>query len=118
MASNGETLCSAFPHSEEPKLSYGIPFPEAAARHVEDIFHASRVYVMCSGSLARNTDALTRLKQALGDKVVGVRNGMKSHTLWSEVIEIVTAARDAQTDLLLTLGAGSLTDGAKIVALV
>lgn len=43
---------------------------------------------------------------------------MQSHTLWSEVLEIAEEARNAKADLILTLGAGSLTDGAKIVALV
>ncbi|KAK9591108.1 hypothetical protein V6Z92_004184 [Aspergillus fumigatus] len=42
---------------------------------------------------------------------------MQSHTLWSEVLEIVHNARRVEADLLLTLGAGSLTDGAKVVAL-
>jgi alcohol dehydrogenase class IV len=116
---NNETFRDAFPdHEESPKLSYGLPFPIAAAKHAEQTFNSSRVYVLCSGSLSRNTDALNQLKEALGEKFVGVRIGMKSHTLWSEIIEVVTAAREAKADLLLTLGAGSLTDGAKIVAFV
>lgn len=114
-----ETVRPAFAGRERPLLSYGIPFPAAAARHVTETFSASRVYVICSRSLARNTDALDRLTTALGpEKVVGRRIGMQSHTLWSEVLEIVEDARNVQADLLLTLGAGSLTDGAKIVALV
>jgi alcohol dehydrogenase class IV len=113
-----ETVRPAFADREEPKLSYGIPFPAAAARHIGETFHASRAYVICSGSLSRNTDALNQLKEALGEKVVGVRIGMKSHTLWSEIIEIVNDARRVNADLLLTLGAGSLTDGAKIVSFV
>jgi alcohol dehydrogenase class IV len=43
---------------------------------------------------------------------------MKPHTLWSEILEIVAEARSSKADLLLTLGAGSLTDAAKIVSLV
>lgn len=114
-----ETVRPAFTGRECPLLSYGIPFPTAAAQHVTETFGASRVYVICSGSLARNADALGRLTAALGvEKVVGRRIGMQSHTLWSEVLEIVEEARRVQADLLLTLGAGSLTDGAKIVALV
>lgn len=114
-----ETVRPAFTGRERPLLSYGIPFPRAAAHHITETFGASRVYVICSGSLARNTDALGRLTAALGaEKVVGRRIGMQSHTLWSEVLEIVAEARGLQADLLLTLGAGSLTDGAKIVALV
>ncbi|RHZ55217.1 iron-containing alcohol dehydrogenase [Aspergillus thermomutatus] len=113
-----ETLRPAFADRPRPLLSYGIPFPAAAAHHVVDTFKASKIYIICSGSLARNTDALDRLTAALGpEKVAGRRIGMQSHTLWSEVLEIVHDARRAEADLLLTLGAGSLTDGAKVVAL-
>ncbi|KAF7714265.1 Fe-containing alcohol dehydrogenase [Penicillium ucsense] len=113
-----EIVRPAFADRERPLLSYGIAFPTAAARHVAETFGASRVYVICSGSLSRNTDALARLTAALGpDKVVGRRLGMQSHTLWSEVLQIVEEARKVEADLLLTLGAGSLTDGAKIIAL-
>jgi len=114
-----ETVRPAFSGRERPLLSYGIAFPEAAARHVTHTFHASKVYVICSGSLSRNTDSLERLSTALGtDKIAGRRIGMQSHTLWSEVLEIVKEARDAKADLILTLGAGSLTDAAKIIAFV
>ncbi|GIC93845.1 iron-containing alcohol dehydrogenase [Aspergillus udagawae] len=113
-----ETVRPAFADRPRPLLSYGIPFPAAAAHHVVDTFGASKIYIICSGSLARNTDALDRLTTALGpEKVVGRRIGMQSHTLWSEVLEIVHDARRVEADLLLTLGAGSLTDGAKVAAL-
>ncbi|KAI9934165.1 hypothetical protein AWENTII_008561 [Aspergillus wentii] len=112
-----ETVRPAFEGRPHPLLSYGVPFPTAAAHHVTHTFNASRVYVICSGSLARNTDYLDQLKTALGEgRVVGTRIGMQSHTLWSEVVQIVNDARDVQADLILTLGAGSLTDGAKIIA--
>lgn len=114
-----ETVRAAFADRPRPLLSYGIPFPAAAAHHVRETFQAARVYVICSGSLARNTDVLDRLRQALGpDTVVGVRVGMQSHTLWSEVLEIVHDVRRVEADLLITVGGGSLTDGAKVIALV
>ncbi|PWY76427.1 putative Fe-containing alcohol dehydrogenase [Aspergillus sclerotioniger CBS 115572] len=113
-----QTLRPAFADRPRPLLSYGIPFPDAAAHHVTDLFQASRIYILCSESLARNTDALDRLTTALGqDKVVGTRIGMKSHTMWSEVLEIVHEAKAAEADLLITLGGGSLTDAAKVIAL-
>ncbi|KAL2848173.1 alcohol dehydrogenase [Aspergillus pseudoustus] len=114
-----ETFRPAFEDRPRPLLSYGIPFPEAVARHVVDTFHAERVYVICSGSLARNTDSLDRLAQTLERvkvPIVGRRIGMKSHTLWSEVLEITADARACDADLILTLGGGSLTDGAKVIA--
>ncbi|KAL2822711.1 alcohol dehydrogenase [Aspergillus cavernicola] len=114
-----ETFRSAFVDRPCPLLSYGIPFPEAVSRHVVDTFHAQRVYVICSRSLAQNTDSLERLAQTL-DKVkvpiVGKRIGMKGHTLWSEVLEITADVRACEADLILTLGGGSLTDGAKVIS--
>ncbi|KAH1769108.1 hypothetical protein KXX62_002722 [Aspergillus fumigatus] len=92
-----ETVRPAFADRPRPLLSYGIPFPEAA-HHVGDTFGASKIYIICSGSLARNTDALDRLVAALGPE---------------KVLEIVHDARRVEADLLLTLGAGSLTDGAR-----
>lgn len=114
-----ETLRPAFADHPRPLLSYGIPFPDAAAHHVTDLFQASRMYIICSGSLARNTNALDRLMTALGrEKVVGTRIGMQSHTMWSEVLEVVHEAKAGEIDLLITLGGGSLTDAAKVVTLV
>ncbi|KAF2093769.1 Dehydroquinate synthase-like protein [Rhizodiscina lignyota] len=98
-------------------VSYGLPFPEACAKHVQETFNAKRVYIIASKSLSTNTDALERLKKALGDKVAGVRVGMTPHTLWSEILEIAEDAGKVDADLIITLGAGSLTDGSKIIAL-
>ncbi|KAI9731795.1 MAG: hypothetical protein M1834_004584 [Cirrosporium novae-zelandiae] len=113
-----ETFRSAFPDIKKPYISYGLPFPEACAKRVEETFHASRVYIISSGSLARKTDALKNLKQALGDKVVGTRVGLESHSLWSEILEVTRDAKEAKADILVTLGAGTLTDSSKIITLV
>ncbi|EHA19179.1 alcohol dehydrogenase [Aspergillus niger ATCC 1015] len=113
-----ETLRPAFADRPRPLLSYGIPFSSSAAHHITDLFHASKIYILCSASLARDTDALDRLTRALGpDKIAGTRIGMQSHTLWSEVLEVVRDAQAVEADLLITLGGGSLTDAAKVVAL-
>ena len=117
-ASDGEVYRAAFGTASYPYISYGIPFPQACAKHVADTLKATRVYIIASGSLSRNTDYVKQLQEALGEKVVGTRDGMTPHTLWSECLEIAEEARQAKADLLITLGAGSLTDAAKIISLV
>ncbi|CAG7927956.1 unnamed protein product [Penicillium olsonii] len=112
-----EIVKQAFSGRDRPSVSYGIPFPEAASRHLRESFQASRVYVICSQTLARTTNVMDRLSEALGSTLVGHRAGMKSHTLWSEVLQITEETRTLEADAILTVGAGSLTDGAKIVAL-
>jgi len=115
---DSETYREAFPGSEIPHISYGLRFPEACAKHVQNTFNASRVYIIASKALSTNTDALKRLETALDGKVVGRRIGMTPHTLWSECLEVTEETRRLNVDLLITLGAGSLTDAAKIVSLV
>jgi len=117
MAAKGETYRPAFPPSEKPHISTGLPFEQACAHHVTSTFHASRVYIIVSHSISK-TNAFTRLEKALEGKVVGVRKGIKPHTPWDDIVSIVNDMREKDPDLIITLGAGSLTDGAKAIRFV
>lgn len=101
-----------------PDISYGLPFYDACAKHISETFKASRVYIVASRSLAANTDNVDKLVTAIGDKVAGVRNGITPHTPWSEVLQITKECREKDVDCVVTLGAGSITDGCKLVVLV
>jgi alcohol dehydrogenase class IV len=120
MSSDGqEIIQQLWTERKFPFVSYGIPYPDACAKHVFETFHASRVYIIASGTLSRNGNQLDRLIEALGkEHVVGVRKGMAPHTLHSEVSTIIREVKKAGADCLVTLGGGSLTDAAKLVALV
>lgn len=74
MAAKGEVYQLAFPPTPKPHISTGLPFPAACAHHITNTYHASQVYVIVSSSISK-TDKFTRLQQALGDKIVGVRRG-------------------------------------------
>jgi maleylacetate reductase len=78
---------------------------------------AERVFLMVSGTLNRTTDEIDKLRRALGNKCVGTFDSMPAHTPRSAVIAATNQARDARADLIVTLGGGSITDGAKAVQL-
>ncbi|TVY14956.1 Dehydrogenase FUM7 [Lachnellula arida] len=102
------------PSKDFPFVSWGLPFPEACAKHMSDTLHVSKAYIIVSGSLSRNTDALQRLESALGDdRVAGVWRGMTPHTLYSELLTIAKDVKRSGADCIVTLGGGSLIDGAK-----
>ena len=116
---DGETIRPAFSEVPNgPHLTYDLPFDKACAKHVEATFNAERVYILASGSLCRNTKHVEQLRNALGSRVAGLREGMTPHTLWNEVLEVVDDCRRVRADLIVTIGGGSLTDAAKIVTLV
>lgn len=98
-----------------PWISYGRPYYESCAKHIKEAFHASRVYIIASGSLARKTNNVAKLVDALGkENVDGVREGMT----WSEILSITAICRKRKADCVVTIGAGSITDGAKLVVFV
>lgn len=106
-------------HLPSPYISYGRPYDEACAKHIRETFHASKVYIIASYSLSQNTDKLDKLIEAISkEKVIGVRKGMTPHSPWSEILSVAAECRAAAADCVVTLGAGSLTDGAKLVVLV
>ena len=117
MATQGENYQLAFPPKSKPHISTGIPFPVACAHHITNTYHASKVYVIVSNSISK-TENFSNLQKALGDKIVGVRKGIKPHTPWDEILEVVKDIQERGADIIITLGAGSLTDGAKVIAWV
>jgi alcohol dehydrogenase YqhD (iron-dependent ADH family) len=117
MAAPGETYHPAFPYQSKPHISTGLPFPVTCAHHISNTYHASRAYIIVSNSISQ-TAAFADLQKALGDRIVGVRKGIKPHTPWDDVLEIIQDVRDKAADIIITLGAGSLTDGAKLISYV
>ncbi len=98
------------------EVIFGQPAAEAVAEQARRL-SATRVFLMVSRSLNRNTDAIAKITAALGNRCVGVYEGMPPHTPRAAVIQATAQARAAQADLIVTVGGGSITDAAKAVQL-
>ena len=97
-----------------------VVFGKAAAEAIVaqmDRLATSRAVLMVSGTLARETDEIAKVRDALGPRCVAVFDAMPPHTPRQAVIDAANLARDAQADLIVTIGGGSITDGAKAVQL-
>jgi maleylacetate reductase len=102
-----------FPPMES--VIYGRPFAEALKEQVEQS-GATAVFLLASGTLARETGLVGQVRDALGNRLAGVHARIGAHTPRIDVVDAANAARAAQADLLVTLGGGSVTDAAKMVA--
>ena len=111
MASSGQVVFSRM-----DEVVFGKPAAEAVSELVSR-HGAQRVFLMASGTLNRETDEVEKLRRALGNKCVGTFASMPAHSPRSAVIAAAEQAREARADLIVTLGGGSITDGAKAVQL-
>lgn len=98
------------------RVIYGTPFEAALAAEAERL-DARAVYVLASGTLARETDTLEGLRRALGNRLAGVCTHIGAHTPRVDVVTAANEARAAKADLLVTAGGGSVTDASKMVGL-
>ncbi len=87
--------------------------PDEIARH-----RAQRAFIVCGRTVSRRTPLISRMKQLLGDRCGGVFDEIDKDTSRSAVLRAAEAARAAQADLVIGVGAGSVIQGARIVTIL
>jgi maleylacetate reductase len=96
------------------EVVFGRPAAAAIVGQM-DRLAASRAFLMVSGTLNRETDEIEKIRQALGPRCAAVFDAMPQHTPREAVVAAAEQARAAGADLIVTVGGGSITDGAKAV---
>jgi maleylacetate reductase len=98
------------------EVVFGRPAAEALVEQM-DRLGASRAFLMVSGTLNRETGEIEKIRSALGARCAATFDAMPPHTPRQAVIAAAEQARAANADLIVTVGGGSITDGAKAVQL-
>ena len=80
----------------------------------EEARSKDRAFVVTGRSLYEKTDLVRRVEALLGEKHAGTFSGISQHTPGSAVEEAAAAARGS--NLLVSVGGGSVIDGTKAVA--
>jgi maleylacetate reductase len=80
----------------------------------EEARSKGRVFVVTGRTLYEETDLVRRVEALLGEKHAGTFTGMSQHTPGSAVQEAAGEARGS--DVLVSVGGGSVIDGTKAVA--
>lgn len=109
------------PNKEFPIITHGLPYPEACAKHLATTLNTLKPFLVISESLNKTTNVVERLKSALmkdNVRVVGTHIGMRPHTYYSEVLQVMREVEESGADAIVTVGGGSLIDGAKAVSFV
>ena len=82
-----------------------------------DLYDYHKVFIICSKTLNTKTDIVQRIRDRLGDRVIGVTDEVGEHSPVVNVIKGAVQIRDSGADVMLTIGGGSVLDFAKFVQL-
>jgi len=78
---------------------------------------AKRVFVISGRSVATKTDLIDRIRNLLGDTFAGSFDRMGKDSPIEDVIAAADEARAANADLLIAVGAGSVIQAVRVVAI-
>ena len=107
------------PDKALPIITYGLPFEDAIAKHLTTTLSRKHPYLLISGSLSRSTNVVDRLTKRLRSEsaeVAGTCKGIRSHTLYEDLLPILAAMRKTKADSIVVVGGGSLVDAAKVLS--
>jgi alcohol dehydrogenase class IV len=99
------------------RVVFGTPAADALAAEAARL-GAKRVFILAGSSLLKQTDEVTRIQRALGDRFAAVWSGIQAHAPRADILAGADAARAAKADLIVTVGGGSVTDAGKIIPLL
>jgi maleylacetate reductase len=114
---------------ETEMLTRKYIFPDGVERVFHDVAAATvlpeivdqcgyqRAFIVCSRTLQRETEVVDRIRSALGARVVGMTSEIGEHSPIGNVLKGAAQVRDANADVLVTIGGGSVLDFGKFVQL-
>ncbi len=83
-----------------------------------DRLGAHRPFVVCGQSVARRTNLLERVREALGQEPAGVFDGVQTGSPETAVLEGTRMAREADADLIIAVGGGSAVVTARAIIIM
>lgn len=99
---------------DQDSVVFGIPVAQAIADVVASQ-NAQRVFLIASKTLSRQTDVVDQIQAALKSRYAGRFDECVAHVPIDSVLKAAAAVRQAQPDLLVTVGGGTPIDTAKIL---
>ena len=79
---------------------------------------AARAFVVCGRTVARQTPLIERIRHYLGEACAGVFDEMAKDSPLDAILRARDAAREAGADLLIAVGAGSVIQATRVVAIL
>lgn len=77
-----------------------------------------RAFIVCGRTVSRRTGLITRIREILGTDCAGMFDEIDKDSTLSSILRARDAARTAGADLLVAVGAGSVLQATRIVAIL
>ncbi len=98
----------------QDRVIYGRPAADAVVETAGRL-GKNRLLIVASKTLSRRTDVVPRIREALGDRCIGVFDECVEHVPRASVLTLAEVVRQQQPDLIVTVGGGTPMDTVKVM---
>ena len=101
----------------QDRVIFGRPAHEAVLDTVTKM-GKKRILMVASKTLSRKTDEISRIRDVLGSRCIGVFDECIEHVPREAVLELANHVRKLNPDLIVTLGGGTPMDTVKVMLII
>ena len=107
---------NTYTYSPLDRVIWDTQATDAILNEVERL-NVDKVYIVASSTLSKKTDEISKIKNILGNKFVGLFDSCIQHSPLENVIACVKSVQEKNPDIIITVGGGTPIDTVKVVQL-
>ena len=107
---------NTYTYSPLDRVIWDTQATDAILNEVERL-NVDKVYIVASSTLSKKTDEISKIKNILGNKFVGLFDNCIQHSPLENVIDCVKSVQEKNPDIIITVGGGTPIDTVKVVQL-
>ena len=82
-----------------------------------ELMDINKIFIVSSSTLSKKTKEIEKIKNILGDKLVGIFDRCEERSPIENVLECTQEVKKVSPDIILTIGGGTPIDTVKVVQL-
>lgn len=107
---------NTYTYSPLDRVIWDTQATDAILNEVERL-NVNKAYIVASSTLSKKTDEISKIKNILGNKFVGLFDSCIQHSPLENVIDCVKSVQEKNPDIIITVGGGTPIDTVKVVQL-
>ena len=107
------TQQGVYKYLAQERVHFGKSTADAVMEEAE-LHNATRVLIVSGKTLTHETDVVSTVERALGDRHAGTFHRTVEHTPRASVVDLIGEIRKVSPDLIVTIGGGTAIDTVKV----
>ena len=107
---------NTYTYSPLDRVIWDTPAEDAILNEIRRL-NLDKVFIVASSTISKKTNEISKIKNILGNKFVGMFDSCIAHSPLENVIDCANSVKKTNPDIIITIGGGTPIDTVKVVQL-